>query len=102
MPKNEMPSGDVLSSHAKALQRMEYAPTLGAWVIARLRAGHYDELLAVGASGNPGSALAVHETRLTSVREREAIARSLRNAVRDARVRANPLSSRVPLHLSNI
>ena len=44
----------------------------------------------------------MHQTRLTSVPEREAIARSLRHAVRDARSGGTPLSSRVPLNPTNI
>ena len=49
-----------------------------------------------------GSALAVHEGRLTSVEEREAIACSLRRAVRDVHSGGWPLSSRVPLNAANI
>ena len=49
-----------------------------------------------------GSALAAHEARLTSSTEREAIARSLRATVADARGRGLLLSSRVPLHVPNI
>ncbi|MCT7661952.1 hypothetical protein [Mycobacterium deserti] len=102
MSKNQMPSGDLLRGHDEALKGNAPGPGIGARLLARMRAGHFDELLAVGASGPSGSALAAHEARLTSVREREAIARSLRGAVRDSRAHVSPLSSRVPLHLGNI
>ena len=69
---------------------------------ARLLAGRLDRLLAVGAPAPAGSALAAHEARLTSSAEREAIARSLRATVADARGRGLLLSSRVPLHVPNI
>lgn len=77
-------------------------PTMRARAVARLRAHRFDELLAVGETGPVGSALAAHEVRLTSRREREAIARTLRRSLRDARTHVSPLSSRIPLHLSNI
>ena len=69
---------------------------------ARLLAGRLDGLLAVGVPAPAGSALAAHEARLTSSAEREAIARSLRATVADARGRGLLLSSRVPLHVPNI
>jgi len=50
-----------------------------------------------------GSALAVHAARLTSVAQRQAVARALRRAVRDANddPRAQR-SGRVPMHRANI
>jgi len=76
--------------------------SLTARLTAWLRAGKFDGLIAVGVRGPAGSALAVHETRLTSVAEREAIAHTLRQAVADARGGRFLLSSRVPLHIPNI
>jgi hypothetical protein len=70
-------------------------------VIARLRADKYDHLLAVGVPAPAGSALAAHRERLTSTAEREAIARSLQRAVRDANTGA-VFSSRIPLNARNI
>lgn len=71
-------------------------------VIARVLAGGFDRKLAVGVPAPAGSALAVHAARLTSSDEREAIARSLRRSVDDARNREARLSSRVPLNVPNI
>ena len=102
MPNNKI-SPAFLSTTHEAIHR-EAAPrvSLAARLTARLRAGHFDRQLAVGVPAFEGSALAVHQTRLTATPEREAIARSLRNTVRDARSGVNPLTSRVPLHPTNI
>ena len=105
MADNKIPA-DVLSSSANvrpvtaadALPR----PSLRSRLTARLRADRYDRLLAVGVPAPEGSALAAHEARLTSTAEREAIARTLRATVADARGRGLLLSSRVPLHVPNI
>jgi hypothetical protein len=70
-------------------------------MIARLRADKFDHLLAVGVPAPAGSPLAAHQARLTSTAEREAIARSLRQALRDAHNGA-VFSSRIPLHARNI
>jgi hypothetical protein len=70
--------------------------------MARLLAAKFDRMLAVGVSAPAGSALAVHAERLTSVDEREAIARTLRRSVDDARNPERPVSSRVPLNVPNI
>src|SRR3954452_23582990 len=70
-------------------------------VIARLRADKLDHLLAVGVPASAGSALAAHQARLMSTAEREAIARSLRVAVRDSHTGA-VFSSRIPVHPRNI
>ncbi len=78
-------------------------------LIARLRAGHFDRLLASGAAVPMGSALEVHAQRLVSVTERETIARTLMRAVREtaapitAPLLPLPLvSARVPFHRDNI
>jgi hypothetical protein len=71
---------------------------------ATLRAGHLDRMLAVGAPVLPGSAIAVHATRITSAREREAIGGVLLRAIRES---VNPplpsfATARLPVHRANI
>ena len=70
---------------------------------ARLRAARFDRALTVGVPAVAGSALAVHAARLSSVAQRQAVARALRRAVRDATddPRATR-SGRVPMHRANI
>lgn len=77
-------------------------PSVVARLVARLRSGHLDRMIAVGVPAPLGSAQAAHETRLTSSAERESIARSLRSTVTDARGRGVLLSSTLPLHVPNI
>jgi hypothetical protein len=103
MADNKNPA-DVLSgsSRATVLAEATARPSMRARLTARLRAGRFDGLLAVGVPAPAGSALAAHEARLTSTAEREAIARSLRTTVTDARGRGFLLSSRMPLHVPNI
>nr|MDT0523960.1 hypothetical protein [Streptomyces sp. DSM 41633] len=57
---------------------------------------------AVGAPTPPGSALAARATRLTSISEREAVARVLRRCAREAANDTLLWSSRIPLHRKNI
>ncbi|HKV18131.1 MAG TPA: hypothetical protein VJR50_03795 [Mycobacterium sp.] len=71
-------------------------------VLAKMFANKLDRMLAVGAPVSPGSALAVHAARLTSVAERETLARSLRRTVDKAHSRNVSMSSAVPLHVPNI
>lgn len=78
------------------------APSLRARMAARLRATKFDRLAAVDGGAPAGGAYAAHCARLTSTAEREAVARSLRRIVRDARGRGPLMSSRVPLHTSNV
>jgi hypothetical protein len=102
MPNNKI-SPDLLSTAGGVLRRTTAPrPSLVARVTARLRAYQLDRQLAVGVPAPAGSALAVHQARLTSVAEREAIARALRLAVGDARAGATPRSSRIPVDPSNI
>lgn len=102
MPNNKISPAFLSTTHE--VTRRDAAPrvSLAARLTALLRAGHYDRQLAVGVRPCEGSALAVHQMRLTTTPEREAIARSLRNTVHDARSGASPLTSRVPLHPTNI
>jgi hypothetical protein len=95
-------SPDLLSAAHNAVRNATPRASLTTRMIARLRADQFDRMLAVGVPAPEGSALAVHQARLTSMQEREAIARSLRQVVRDARAGADPLSSRIPLHLTNV
>jgi hypothetical protein len=102
MPNNKI-SPDLLSTASGVLRRTTAPrPSLAARLTARLRAYQLDRQLAVGVPAPAGSALALHQARLTSVAEREAIARALRLAVRDARTGATPGSSRIPVDPSNI
>jgi hypothetical protein len=102
MPNNKI-SPEILSTAGDAIRRDAAArASLAARLTARLRAGQFDRMLAVGVPAPQGSALAVHQARLTSVAEREAIACSLRQSVLDARTGGMPLSSRVPVHADNI
>src|SRR3981189_431432 len=85
MPDNRFPP-NLLPTASDVLRRAPAPrPSLAARVTARLRAHQLDRQLAVGVQAHPASALAVHQARLTSVAEREAIARTLRLAVCDAR-----------------
>jgi hypothetical protein len=99
---NNRISPDLLSVAGEALGRTAaHRPSVVARVIARLRADKFDHQLAVGVPAPAGSALAVHQARLTSTTERESIARSLRQALRDADSGA-VFSSRIPVHPRNI
>jgi hypothetical protein len=101
MTNNEI-SRDVLSAaHDTMCGDTIVRASLLARVIARLRANKFDHQIAVGVPAPAGSALAVHQARLTSTAEREAIARSLQQAVRDAQTRPT-FSSRIPVHPTNI
>jgi hypothetical protein len=102
MPNNKI-SPDLFSAASDVLRRTAVPrPSLAARVTARLRAYQLDRQLAVGVPAPAGSALAVHQERLTSAAEREAIARVLRQAVHHARAGGAPLSSRIPVHPTNI
>lgn len=71
---------------------------LSARLAAKLFAGRLDRDLDAGAEVGAGSALAVHAARLTSIREREELARALRNATKAAAV----LPVRAPLKRDRI
>jgi hypothetical protein len=95
-------SPDLFSVAGDALGRTAARrPSVVARVVARLRADKFDHQLAVGVPAPAGSALAVHQARLTSTAERESIARSLREALRDSHTGA-VFSSRIPVHPRNI
>jgi hypothetical protein len=102
MPNNKI-SPDLFSTASDAMRRTSAPrPSLVARVTARLRAFRLDRQLAVGVPAPTGSALAVHEARLTSVKEREAIAHTLMRAVHEARSGGNPVGRRIPVHRNNI
>jgi hypothetical protein len=102
MPNNKF-SPDLLATASDALRRNAAPrPSLTARVTALLRAHHLDRQLAVGVAAAAGSALAVHEARLMSVGEREAVARTLRRVVTEVRAGGGPMSSRAGLHTTNI
>src|SRR3954452_19707961 len=104
MTGNRIPIGFLSSAQApRAMRRDEgRRGTFGKRLIALLRANQFDRMLAVGAPVPAGSALAVHAARLTSVDEREALARSLRHVLADARDRTVLMSSRTELNVPNI
>jgi len=83
-------------------RRGQARPAVRARMTARLRAARFDRALAVGVPAPAGSALAAHAARLTSVAERQAVARALRRAVRDAKDTRATQSGRVPMHRANI
>jgi hypothetical protein len=67
-------------------------------IVSWLRSGHYDRLLSSGATVHAGTPLAVHAERLTSVREREAVARALRRCINDAYDESPFRSSRLAIN----
>ncbi|MFN3007137.1 hypothetical protein [Mycolicibacterium wolinskyi] len=96
-------SATPATTHNRAIDgRIDCRPSLRCRAIARLRAGQLDAQLAVGAPTPPGSPIAVRATRLTSISEREAIARTLRRALHDTADGRLVFSSRIPLHRKNI
>src|SRR5258705_13436012 len=69
--------------HLRRAKRRGDAPS-SVLLRARLFAARYDRQIENGVTPAPGSPLAVHRTRLTSLRERDDFARALRIAVHDA------------------
>jgi len=102
MAANKIPATVLFSTTDNERTGPTATPSLVSRLTARLRAGRLDRLIAVGVPAPAGGAQAAHEARLVSMAEREAIARSLRTAVADARGRGLLMSSRVPLHVPNI
>lgn len=104
MTGNRISLGFLSAAQIQDAIRRDEAPRAAfvARLKARLLAGRFDRMLAVGAPAPAGSALAVHAARLTSVDEREALAATLRRSLDDARNRDARLSSRVPLNVPNI
>jgi hypothetical protein len=73
-------------------------PTLVTRLQARFLGGRLDRDIEAGILPEPGSALALHMVRLTSVAEREALARSLRHALSDPCDTGRVVPMRVPVH----
>ena len=95
--------GDASTAGAPdSARRGQARPAVRARMTARLRAARFDRALAVGVPAPAGSALAAHAARLTSVAERQTVARALRRAVRDAKDTRATQSGRVPMHRANI
>jgi len=84
--------------HAPVSDAEQQKATAAARLRARLFAGRLDRDVEDGVAPMPGSPLAVHVARLTSVDEREALARSLRHALGDVRGDHGPFSPRIPVN----
>jgi hypothetical protein len=104
MTGNRISIGFFSAAQAQGAMRGDEARrgTFGKRVIALLKANKFDRMLAVGVPVPADSALAVHAARLTSIDEREAVARSLRHVVDDARNRTMLVSSRIELNVPNV
>lgn len=104
MSENRIPLGFLSPAQIQDAIRGDSAARIpyGTRVMARLLAAKFDRMLAVGARVADGSPLAVHAARLTTVEEREAVARTLRRSLDDARNGNALMSSRVPLNVPNI
>ena len=76
--------------------------SFSAWLGAKMFTRRLDREVEAGVPVPVGTALAVHVARLTSMREREQIARALQMLVRDARAGSWGLSSRVRAHRASI
>ena len=75
---------------------------LWARILAWLRSGHYDRQLSLGAAVHAGTPLAIHAERLTSIREREGLARAFRRCIRDAHSDSPFRSGRIEVNAPNI
>ena len=80
----------------------EISPTLVTRLQARFLAGRLDRDLEAGILAEPGSALALHMVRVTSVEERQALARSLRHAISGPCDTSRVVPMRVPVHPQRI
>ena len=77
-------------------------PTLVTRWRVRFLAARLDRDLEAGILPEPGSALALHMARVTSVEERQALARSLRHAVSDPCDTGRVVPMRVPFHAQRV
>ena len=75
---------------------------LWARILAWLRSRHYDRQLSLGVTVHAGTPLAIHAERLTSIREREGLARAFRRCIRDAHSDSPFRSGRIEVNASNI
>jgi hypothetical protein len=77
-------------------------PTLVARLRVRFLAARLDRDLEAGILPEPGSALVLHMARVTSVEERQALARSLRHVVSDPCDTSRVVPIRVPFHAQRV
>ena len=84
------------ASISESAGRHDARSSIRAHLTSRLRAGGFDRARAVGVAAPAGSAHALQATRLTSVAQREAVARAQGRAVREG----HPCDAfpAVPLH----
>ena len=75
---------------------------LWARFLAWLRSGHFDRQLAVAATVHASTPLAVHADRVTSLSERENVARAFRRCVRDAYSDPPVRTSRIEVDASGV
>lgn len=92
----ELPGGSAPPPVSEAL------PSLATRWRVRFLAARLDRDLEAGILPEPGSALALHMARVTSVEERQALARSLRHAVSDPCDTGRVVPMRVPFHAQRV
>jgi hypothetical protein len=92
----------VSSSDSEVTANVVVTHSLRAWVVARMRAGHFDHQLAVGVTGSAGSALSIHAARLRSDRARHSVAQALRRATVEVQLGPSRRSSSIPVNRENI
>lgn len=102
MSDNRFSAASVPTHMPAADSRIAARPSIRARLLARLHAGKLDAMLAVGAPTPAGSAIAARAARLTSITEREEIARVLRQIVDQTSTDGTSWSVRVPLHYTNV
>jgi hypothetical protein len=73
-------------------------PTLITRLHARFFAGRLDRDIEAGVPAEPSTALALHMVRVTSVEERQALARTLRHVASDPRDTGRVVPMRIPVH----
>jgi hypothetical protein len=100
MTQNKIPlaigQGDQIRPYAAV------SPSWYARLAATLFAGRYDRQVEDCLPIQPGTALEVHATRLTSLLERERLARALRSALVDGKSPRAVVSPKVPVHGAGI
>ena len=77
-------------------------PSLAARLQARLFASRFDRDVELGAVIIPGTPLALHVARITSMKERHSLARALRGAVEVTDSFRRGVSARVPIHSGQV
>jgi hypothetical protein len=102
MPNSKISPTILVTTAGPAYAARTPRPSVAVRLTARLRARRFDDMLAVGAPAEAGSALAVHAARLVSPAERRALSRSLRIALTAADGSEPGVSMRAPLHRGNV